>query len=75
MHYVSCMLFLSCFLQNKEMEWRTAQRKTSLSIFSNPILTLRQQEHKQALSFLSFEEKRRVDWGTGKATQRVNACN
>ena len=42
MHCVSCMLFPSCFLQKKEMEWRTAQRKTSLSVLSNPISMLRQ---------------------------------
>ena len=47
----------------------TAQRKTSVSVLSKP----REQEHEQALSFLTCEEKRRVDWGTGKAPQRVNA--
>ena len=73
MHCVSCKAFLPCFLQKKEREWRTAQRKTSLSVLSNPILTLRQHKHEQPLSFLTSEEKRRVDWGTGKATQRVNA--
>ena len=73
MHCVSCMLSLSCFLQKEEREWRTAQRKTSLSVLSNPILALRQHEHEQALSFLTCEERRRVNWGTGKATQRVNA--
>ena len=73
MHCVSCMLSLSCFLQKEEREWRTAQRKTSLSFLSNPILALRQHEHEQAPSFLTCEERTRVDWGTGKATQRVNA--
>ena len=73
MHCVSCTLFLLCSLQKEEREWRTAQRKTSLSGLRNPILTLRQHEHEQALSFLTHEEKRRLDWGTGKATQRVNA--
>ena len=73
MHCLSCTLFLLCSLQKDEREWRTAQRKTSLSVLSNPILALRQHEHEQALSFLSCEERRRVDWGTGKATQRVNA--
>ena len=37
---------------------------------SNPILTQRQHEHEQALSFLTYLAKRRRDWGTGKATQR-----
>ena len=37
MHCVSCMLSLSWFLQKEEKEWRTAQRKTSLSVLSNPI--------------------------------------
>ena len=55
------------------MEWRTAQRKTSPSVLNNPILTLRHYKHEQALSFLTCEEKRRVDWGTQKATQRVDA--
>ena len=73
MHCVSCMLSLSCFLQKEERERRTAQRKTSLSVLSNPILALRQHEHEQALSFLICEERIRVNWGTGKATQRVNA--
>ena len=73
MHCVSCMLSLSCFLQKEEREWRTAQRKTSLSVLSNPILALRQHEHEQALSFLTCEERTRVNGGTGKATQRVNA--
>ena len=56
MHCVSCMLSLSCFLHKEEREWRTAQRKTSLSVLSNPILALRQHEHEQALSFLGCEE-------------------
>ena len=73
MHCVSCTLSLSCFLQKEEREWRTAQRKTSLSVLSNPTLALRQHEHEQALSFLTCEERTRVNWGTGKATQRVNA--
>ena len=73
MHCVSCMLFGLCFLQGKEKEWRSAQRKTSLSVLSNPGLALRQHEHEQALSFLTCEERTRVDWGTGKATHRVNA--
>ena len=42
----------------------TAQ--TSLRIGSNPILALRRHEHEQALSFLTCEEKTRVDVGTGK---------
>ena len=73
MHRVSCMPFLPCFLQKEEREWRTAQRKTSLSVLSNPILTLRQHKHEQALSFVTCEEKRRVDWGRGKATEPVSA--
>ena len=73
MHCVSCMLSLSFFLQKEEREWRTAQRKTSLSVLSNHILALRQHEHEQALSFLTCEERGRVDSGTGKATQGVNA--
>ena len=75
MHCVSCMISLSCFLQKEEREWRTAQRKTSLSVLSNPILALWQHEHEQALSLLTCEEKTRVNWGTGKATQRVNASS
>ena len=71
MRCVSCMPVLPCFLQKKEREWRTAQRKTSLSVLRNPILTLRQHKHEQALSFLTSEEKRRVDSGTEKATQPV----
>ena len=68
------MPFLPCFVQKKEREWRaTAQRKTSLSILSNAILALRQHEHEQALFFLTFEEKRRVDGYSGEAPQRVNA--
>ena len=51
------MLFVLCSLQKKEREWRTAQRKTSLSILSNPILALLQQEHEQALSYLTCEER------------------
>ena len=73
MHSVSCMLPLSCFLQKAEREWRTAQRKTSLSVLSNPTLALRLHKHEQALSFLTCEERRRVNWGTGKVPQRVNA--
>ena len=73
MHCVSCMLSLSCFPQKAEREWRTAERKTSLSVLSNPTLALRQHEHEQALSFLTCEERKRVNWGTGKAKQRVNA--
>ena len=73
MHCVSCMLPLSCFLQKAGREWRTAQRKTSLSVLSNPTLALRQQKHEQALSFLTREERTRVNWGTGKPPQRVNA--
>ena len=73
MHCVSCMLSLSCFLQKAEREWRTAQRKISLSILSNPTLALRQHEQEQALSLLTCEERTRVNWGTGKAKQRVNA--
>ena len=73
MHCVPCMLSLSCFLQKEEREWRTAQRKTSLSVLSNPTLALRQREHEQALSFLTCEGRTRVNWGTWKAPQRVNA--
>ena len=73
MHCVSCMLPLSCFLQKAEREWRTAQRKTSLGVLSNPTLALRQHKHEQALSFLTCEERTRVNWGTGNAPQRVNA--
>ena len=73
MHCVSWMLTLSCFLQKEEREWRTTQRKTSLSVLSNPILALQQQEYEQALSYLTCEEGARVKWGTGKGTQRVNA--
>ena len=62
---------VSC--KKEEREWRTAERKTSLSILSNPILALRPHEHEQAISFLTCEERTRVNWGTGKATQRVNA--
>ena len=72
MHCVSCMLPLSCFLQKEEREWRTAQRKTSLRILSNPTLELRQHRHEQALSFLTCEERTRVNRGTGKAPRRVN---
>ena len=67
------MLSLSRFLQKEEREWRTAQRKTSLSVLSNPTLAQRGHEHEQALSFLTCEERTRVNWGTGKAPQRVNA--
>ena len=73
MHCVSCMPPLSSFLQKEEREWRTAQRKTSLSVLSNPTLALRQHKHKHALSFLTCQERTRVNWGTGKAPQRVNA--
>ena len=73
MHCVSCMLPLSCFLQKPEREWRTAQRKTSLSVLSNPTLALRLRKQEQALSFLTCEERPRVNWGTGKAPQRVTA--
>ena len=73
MHCVSCMLSLCCFLQKEEREWRTAQRKTSLSVLTNPILALWQHEHEPTLSFLTCEERTRVKRGTGKATQRVNA--
>ena len=73
MHCVSCMLSLSCFLQKEGREWRTAQRKTSLIVLSNPISALQQHEHEQALSFHTCEERTMVNWGTGKATQRVNA--
>ena len=73
MHCVSCTLPLSCFLQKEERKWRTAQRKTSLSVLSNPTLALRQHKHEQALSFLTCEERTRVNWGTGRAPQRVNA--
>ena len=45
----------------------TAQNKPKR--FKQPNVTLRQHEHEQALS---LEEKRRVDWNTGKAPQRVN---
>ena len=71
MHCVSCMLSWSCFLQKEEREWRTAQRKKSLSILSNPTLTPRQHEHEQALSFLTCEERTRVDGAQGKL--HVNA--
>ena len=68
------MPFLPCFLQEKEWEWRaTAQRKTSLSVFNNPILALRRGKHEQALSFFTCKEKRGVDGCTGKAPQCVNA--
>ena len=71
---LSCMPFLPCFLQEKEREWRaSAQHKTSLSVLDNPILALRRGRHEQALSFLSCEEKRRVNGCTGKAPRRVNA--
>ena len=73
MHCVSCMLSSSCFLQKEEREWRTAQRKTSLFVLSNPTLVLRQHKHEQALSFFTCEERTRVNWGTGKVPQRVNA--
>ena len=73
MHCVSCMLPLFYFLQKAEGEWRTAQRKKSLSVLSNPTLALRQHKHKEALSFLTCEERTRVNWGTGKAPQRVDA--
>ena len=73
MHCVSCMLPLSGFLQKEEREWRTAQRKTSLSALSNPTLALRQHKHEQALSFPICEDRTRVIWGTAKAPQRVNA--
>ena len=73
MQCVSCMLSLSCLLQKEEREWRAAQRKTSLSVLRNHILALRQHEHKQALSFLTCEERARVNWATGKATRGVNA--
>ena len=73
MHCVSCMLPLSSFLQKAEREWRTAQRKTSLSVLSNPTLALRLHKHEQALPFLTCEERTRVNWGTGEAPQRVNA--
>ena len=73
MHCVSCTLFLLCSLQEEKAEWGTAQRKTSLRGLRNPASRLRQQEHEQAPSFLTREEKRKVGWGTGKATQRVNA--
>ena len=73
MHCVSCMRFLSCFLQKKEIEWRTAQSKTSLSVLDNHIFTVRQHKHEQALSFVTCEEKRKVDSGTVKTTQRVTA--
>ena len=48
----------------------TAQNKPNM--LSNPILALRQHKHEQALSSLTCEERTRVDWGGGKATQRVN---
>ena len=65
---------LTLFPAEEGREWRaTAQRKTNLSVLSNPIVALRQHEHEQALSFLTCEEKRRMDWGPGKAPQRVNA--
>ena len=73
MHCVSCTLFLLLSLQKEEREWRNAQRKTSLSVLSNPFLALRQHEQEQALSFLTCEENTRVDQGKGKVTQRVNA--
>ena len=73
MHCVSCMLSLSCFLQKEERQWRTARRITSLSVLSNPISALRQHEHEQTLSFLTCEEGTRVNLGTWKATQLVNA--
>ena len=59
--YLPTYLSLSCFLQKEEREWRTAQRKTSLSVLSNPILALRQQEDEQALSSPTCEEGIRVD--------------
>ena len=65
---------LTFFPAEEGREWRaTAQRKTCLSVLSNPILALRQHEQEQALSFLTSGEKRRVDGGTGKEPQRVNA--
>ena len=73
MHCVSFTLPLSCFLQKEDRKWRTAQRKTSLSVLSNPTLALRHHKHDKALSFLTCEETTRVNWGTGKAPQRVNA--
>ena len=47
--------------------------QTNLSVLSNPTLVLRQNKHEQALFFLTCEEKTRVNWGTGKAPQCVNA--
>ena len=62
------------FLLKKERERQAiAQRKTSLSVLSNPILALRQHKHEQALSFLTCEEKGSVDGCSGKAPQRVIA--
>ena len=63
---------LTPFPAEKEKKWRTAQRKTSLSVLSNPLFTLRQHEHDQALFLLTCIEKERVDWDTGKAQKRVN---
>ena len=65
MHCVSCTLPLSCFLQKEERKSCTAQRKTSLSVLSNPTLALRQHKHEQALCFLTCEEGTRVNPGTG----------
>ena len=73
MHCVSCTLPLSCFLQKEGRKSRTAQRKTSVSVLSNPTLAQRLHKHEQALPFLTCEERTRVNWGTGKAPQRVNA--
>ena len=49
----------------------TAQNKPKR--LKQPYFTLRQHKHEQALSFLTCEERTRVDWDTGKATQLVNA--
>ena len=47
--------------------------KRILSVLNNPILTQRRGKHEQALSFLTCEEKGKVDGCTGKAPQRVHA--
>ena len=58
----------------KGREWQaTTQRNMSLSVLNNPILALQRGNHEQALSFLTCEEKRRMDECTGNAPQHVDA--
>ena len=71
----ACTSYLSSYRRKRGKGEQLHIAKQSLSVLNNLILAQPQGKHEQALSFLTCEEKGRVDGCTGKAQQRVNAWN